>query len=126
MRSLVKGDCGIPCCDPDVEQRATRQRTRRSWVRRVIALLCMMLASFFAIQLFKNAGPSDSVSFDASPDWTNPSSVLSWLRWNLSNVGLQIRNEIKGAVPFGNLAIILKLACCAVAAAVFLRGPNRT
>jgi len=93
-------------------------------VRRVIALLCLVLAGFFVVQLFKNAGGSNSIS--ASPEWDSPSSILAWLRWNLNSIGLQIRNEFKGAVPFGNLAVIFKLACCAVAAAIFLRMPNRT
>jgi hypothetical protein len=126
MRSLVKGDCGIPCSDPSQEQPGTRRRAWRRAVRRVIALLCMILAGFFMVQLFKNAGVSNSMSSAASPEWDSPSSVFSWLRWNVNSIGLQFRNEIKGAIPFGNLAVILKLACCAVAAAVFLRGPNRT
>lgn len=126
MRSLVKGDCGVPYSDPSDQQRDKRRRRWRRSVRRTIALLCLILAGFFVVQLFKNAGLSDSMSSAASPEWDSPSSVLSWLRWNFGNVGWQIRNEIKGAVPFGNLAVILKLACCAVAAAVFLRGPNRS
>jgi len=125
MRYLVKGDCGIPCLDPSEKQHGARRRARQSSVRRVIALLCIVLAGFFVIQLFRNAGLSNSMSPAASPEWDSPSSVLSWLRWNFGNVGWQIRNEIKGAVPFGNLAVILKLACCGVAAAVFLRGPDR-
>jgi hypothetical protein len=88
----------------------------------VIAVLCIVLASFFIIQLFRNVGVSSPVS----PEWDSPSSVISWLRWNLNSVGWQIRNEFKGSVEFGNLAVILKLACCAVAAAVFLRGPSRS
>lgn len=122
MRYLVKGDCGLPCTDPSTVQRAVRRRTRRGSVRRVIALLCIVLASIFIIQLFRNAGVSSPVS----PEWESPSSIIFWLRWNLNSVGCQIRNEVKGAVPFGNLAVILKLACCAVAAAVFLRGPSRS
>jgi hypothetical protein len=91
-------------------------------VRRIIALLCLILAGFFVFQLFSDADPYLAV---ASPDWSSPSSVCSWFRWRLCSVGLQIRNEVKGAVPFGNLGVIVKLACCAVAAAVFLRGPNK-
>ena len=125
MRYLVKGDCGIPCADPSDAKRGVRRRGWRNSVRRVIVLLCLVLAGFFVIQLFRNAGLSNSMSPVASPEWDSPSSVLSWLRWNLINVGWQIRNEIKGAVPFGNLAVIVKLACCAVAATVFLRGPNK-
>lgn len=126
MRYLVKGDSGIPCLDPTEEQIAVRRRARRCFVRRAIALLCVMLAGFFAIQLFKNGGLSDSSMAASAPEWDSPSSVLAWLRSNLSSVRWQVRNEIKGAVPFGNLAIILKLAFCSVAAAVFLRVPSRS
>ena len=123
MRSMVKGDCGMQCSDPSADQPGARRRAFRRFVRRVIALLCLVLAGFFVVQLFKNAGGSNSVS--ASPEWDSPSSIFAWLRWNLNSIGLQIRNEFKGAVPFGNLAVIFKLACCAVAAAIFLRMPNR-
>ena len=125
MRYLVKGDCGIPCDDPSDNDRGKRPRRWRSSVHRAIALLCLILAGFFVLQLFRDAAVTNSVSPAASPEWDNPSSVLSWARSNLNNVGWQIRNEIKGAVPFGNLAVMLKLACCAVAAAAFLRGPNK-
>ena len=121
MRYLVKGDCSIPCTNLSDVQLGTRRHARRSRVRRVIALLCLALAGFFVIQLVGNVGGSSPIS----PEWDSPSSVLAWLRWSFGHIGYQIRNEIKGTVPFGNLGVILKLACCAVAAAVFLRGPSQ-
>ena len=126
MRSLVKGDCGISCSNPAEDQPGARRRCWRRAGRRVIALLCLILAGFFVVQWVRNAGVSNSMTFASSPEWDSPSSVVSWLRWNVNIVASQIRNEIKGTVPFGNLEIILKLACCAVVAAMFLRGPNKT
>jgi peptidoglycan/LPS O-acetylase OafA/YrhL len=122
MRSIVKGDCGLSFPDPSDESRIQRNRIWRNRVRRVIALLCLVLAGFLVYELFNDSDPMSSAM---SPEWDNPSSVFSWFRWKLSSVGWRLRNEIKGAVPFGNLAVIVKLACCAVAAAVFLRGPNK-
>lgn len=126
MRYLVKGDCGIGCIDPDRQVAALRRRARRLWVRRVIACLCLLLMGFFAVQLFRANESAEQVVVGPSLEWDSPASVISWLRWQLSGIGSQVRNGIQDALPFGNLSVIFKMAFCAVAAAVFLRGPQRS
>ena len=122
MRYLVKGDSGVTCPDAREEGRLSHRRFRRRLFYRFVAILCALLAGMFAWQLFSPAS-RHSVSVSAT-EWDSPASVFSMFKSCVLGVGWQVRSGLQDALPFGNLAIILKMAFCAVAAAVFLRGPR--
>ncbi len=126
MRYLVKGDCGIGYIDPAEQETAIRRRAWRLRVRRLIAFLCLLLMGLFAVQLIRANHSAEQTRVGPSLEWDSPPSVLSWLRWQLGGIGSQVQNGMRDALPFGNLSVIFKMALCAVAGAVFLRGPQRS
>ncbi len=124
MRYLVKSDCGNSLADQLNPEAVSRLRKRRG-MRLLIAVCCVALTAFFGRQLLESGGFSNYASLVPRPEWDNPSSVALWLRWCTTGLCVQLRNSIEQAIPLGNLGTIVKMAVCAVAAAVFLRGPHK-
>ncbi len=125
MRSLVKGEGGLPCADEPSADELARLR-RRQRVRRAIAAVCVCLGAFFVYQATRSAVAASSAGLMATPDWTDPGEVFSWLRGRVLSVVWHMRESVNGALPSGDVGLIFKVAVCAVAATVFLRVPRRT
>lgn len=124
MRYMVKGDGGISLSSQKNPEETARLRRRRLF-RQLLAVCCVALTAYFGRQFMEAGGFSNYADLVPRPEWDSPSSVVSWLRWCLTGLSFQVRNSIEQAIPLGDFGIILKMAICAVAAAVFLRGPRR-
>ena len=100
------------------------RRARRAVPGLVIAGV-LVTAGLYALSLLM-AGTSttwlDGFRSHSSDQVSFVSSAVEHLRGWVS----QVRSGIDGAMPFGPLATILKLAVCAVAATLLLRGPRGT
>jgi hypothetical protein len=120
MRSLIKNDPGIQYVD---EATIHRMRRRRRAFRLCIAACCIGLSVFFVVQLVQNSSP-DSTSGPALT-FAEPSSILTWGRWFVNSLCVNIRGAVSGTLATGNLATFLKLGICFGLGAVFLRMPQR-
>jgi hypothetical protein len=120
MRSLIKNDPGVQYEDEGTNE---RMRRRRRAVRLFIALSSIGLAGFFVFQLARSAmiepGSGPAVS------WNDPKSFVTWARWSVSAVCVQIRGAVSGSFPSGNAPTILKMCLCFGLGALFLRTPQR-
>lgn len=119
MRSLIKNDPGIQYVD---EQTLQRARRRRRSFQLAIGVVCISLATYFVYQLAvsnhnPNLGPAISLS--------EPKSIVTWTRWNISAFLVSLRGTLSGTVPSGNLATIIKLVICFGVGSLFLRMPQR-
>ena len=90
------------------------------------AVLIVVLLTFASLYVFSlvNAGQSASLLETTRLRLLDQSSLLSATVAHLRGWLFSVRFGINGALPFGPFVTILKLAVCAVAAAVFLRGPR--
>ena len=120
MRSLIKNDPGMQYED---EGTVDRLRRRRQLIRLSIAICCIGLAGFFVFQLIRTSA-SDPNSGPAVT-WSEPKSIITWLRWSVNAFCVQIRGAIGGTFPSGNIATILKMCLCFGLGALFLRPPQR-
>ena len=101
------------------------RRARHRWPA-VLTLGLLALVGVYALSLLlsgQSAGPLEAVRLRALDQTSSPLYIaVEWIRGRVSSV----RFGINGALPFGPFVTILKLAICAVAATVFLRGPRGT
>jgi hypothetical protein len=72
-------------------------------------------------QLLSSEDPASGPALN----WTEPKSIVTWLRWSVNAFRVQIRGAVGGTLPSGNLATILKLILCFGLGAFFLRMPQR-
>jgi hypothetical protein len=121
MRSLIKNS-DLPECPEATGADECRHAQRRHVVRRLITLGCIGLATWVAFQFLRGEFGNGPV---AAPEWTDPAAVFSSLRGRILALNYQFREAVGGALPSGDFGLIIKVAVCAVAAAVFLRSPRR-
>jgi hypothetical protein len=124
MRYLIKGDCGIPLTDPTTPQ-SNHPAWRRNLGRRILAILCLILAGHFGLQFLQNGLLSDHNAMAFTPEWDDPAATFAWFLGHLNGWAWQLRSGVNGALPPGNYGLILKMALCAVAAAVFVHSPRK-
>jgi hypothetical protein len=90
----------------------------------VLAVICLLLAVYFAYQ-FLASGDSSVLQNIPASEWQDLPAIPSWLKVHAILLTRWMRDAVHGTLPNGHFGMILKMAVAAVAAAVFLRGPVR-
>ena len=123
MRKLAWGNVGVsePGRVGGVWSGYVRQV--RHLLPAVLIMGLLALAGLYVLN-FVRADPSASLLEAIRLRLMDQSSLLSATVGHLRGWMFSVRFGINGALPFGPFVTILKLAVCAVAAAVFLRGPR--
>lgn len=125
MRDLVKGNIEMPHAERAAKEAPMHSRWRHHLGRRLFAITCLLLTGLFALQLLHVGSTSSSLASDLSPGWDNPTGFFSRLKWRGSGLRWRVQRSLEDTFPAGEWGLILKMSFCAVAAAVFLRGPQR-
>src|SRR5262245_8551044 len=120
MRSLIKNDPGIQYTD---EGAVNRARRRRRAVRLSIGICSILMATFFVYELLSSSNGESQAG--PAIHWSEPKSIITWLRWSVNAACVGLRGTVNGALPSGNLSTILKMCFCFGLGAIFLRMPQR-
>ena len=122
MRYMIKGDGGLP--SDELPKPGKSRRLRRVW-RRIVAFTLLAGVGLLAYEYSGPAVDPEYVTPQFSESGGRGASVLSWIRLKTSAASSNVRAFYDDVVPSGPLAILIKLALCGAAAAIFIGGPRR-